>query len=149
MGTRQLTANASSSLVDFVGVTKRFESKAGIITALSDVNFQMPEGQFVSVVGPSGCGKSTLLTALAGLSQPSEGEVRVNGERIHGPLTDSGIVFQNSELLPWRTAIQNVMLQAEIRGLDTKTYLKRAGELLTQVGLGGFEKSLPDQLSGG
>lgn len=139
----------SDSTVNFTDVVKEFSTKSGTVTALSDVNLEIPSGQFVTVVGPSGCGKSTLLTALAGLSTPTRGKIVVFGEEVSGPLTDAGIVFQNAELLPWRTARENVLLQAEMRKLDKSTYREKADDLLAQVGLSGFEDKFPHELSGG
>lgn len=135
--------------ITFRDVEKSFKTKRNTVVALSKFNLEVPRGQFVAVVGPSGCGKSTLLTALAGLTRPTHGAIRVNGAEVDGPIVDSGIVFQNAELLPWRTALQNIMLQAEIRKLDKGTIHSKALDLLGQVGLGDFADKLPDELSGG
>ena len=99
--------------------------------------------------GPSGCGKSTLLMIAAGLVSPSSGAVIVEGERVDRPRTDIGIVFQSPVLLEWRTALQNVMLQAEARNLDRAAAEATARALLAQVGLAGFENKYPHELSGG
>jgi NitT/TauT family transport system ATP-binding protein len=117
--------------------------------ALSDVSFQVRRGEFISVVGPSGCGKTTLLKILAGLSPKSEGVVRIAGREVTKPLPEVGMVFQAPTLLPWRTIFENVMVPAEIQRLDPVRHRKRAQELLEMVGLTGFERKYPHELSGG
>ena len=136
---------ASAPFVEFHRFTKSFDA----VTAVSEMSFSLERGEFLAIVGPSGCGKSTLLMALAGLTQPTSGQVRVQGAPVLKPYTDLGIVFQNAELLPWRTALQNVLLQTEIRRSPRKPAEERARELLGQVGLDGFEDNYPDELSGG
>ncbi|MGH3392703.1 MAG: ABC transporter ATP-binding protein [Actinomadura sp.] len=138
-----------ASFVEFDRFSKAFDTGSGVVTAVDDMSFGLDRGEFLAIVGPSGCGKSTLLLALAGLTQPTGGQVRVADRPVLEPYTDLGIVFQNAELLPWRTALQNVMLQAEIRRSPKDAAEARARELLTQVGLGGFEDRYPDELSGG
>jgi len=101
------------------------------------------------VVGPSGCGKSTLLKMISGLLAPSSGEILVDGERVTKPHGNVGIVFQNSLLLPWRNVLNNVLLPIDMKQLSREKYLPRAMALLKMVGLEGFEKKLPWQLSGG
>ena len=138
---------------DFIairGLSKIFgEGSTGEVVALKNVNGTIRAGDFVSVVGPSGCGKSTLLRILAGLIDASSGNVSMGGQAIHGTRRDIGVVFQNSILLPWRTIIDNVMLPAEVLGLERKAARHRAYDLLAMVGLAGFEDKLPSQLSGG
>ncbi|KAB2367673.1 ABC transporter ATP-binding protein [Actinomadura montaniterrae] len=136
---------ATAPFIEFDRFTKSFDA----VTAVSEMSFELERGEFLAIVGPSGCGKSTLLMALAGLTQPSTGQVRVQGEPVLKPYTDLGFVFQGAELLPWRTALQNVLLQSEIRRAPRQEAERRARELLGQVGLGGFEDSYPDELSGG
>jgi NitT/TauT family transport system ATP-binding protein len=130
-------------------LTKVYVTDEGTIRALDRVSLTQRRGEFVSIVGPSGCGKSTLLMIAAGLTSSSDGEVRVDEKSIVAPRTDVGIVFQNHVLLEWRTALENVMLQAEARKLDRKALEARARELLAAVGLGGFEDKYPRSLSGG
>lgn len=138
------------SFIDIRSVAKVYQSDTGEdIPALSSVSLKIKQGEFVSLLGPSGCGKTTLMMIMAGLSAASKGEVRIEGKRITDPYTDIGIVFQNAELLEWRTALQNIMLQMEIRKLDIDTYIPIAKQLLSQVGLAGFEDRYPDELSGG
>ncbi|MDL4771686.1 MULTISPECIES: ABC transporter ATP-binding protein [Thermomonosporaceae] len=142
-------AQATTPFVEFDRFTKSFDTGTGVVTAVNEMSFELERGEFLAIVGPSGCGKSTLLMALAGLTQPTSGQVRVAGEAVLKPYTDLGIVFQNAELLPWRTTLQNVLLQAEIRRTSKAEATARAGELLGQVGLDGFEGRYPDELSGG
>ena len=134
-----------SDYIHIAGLTKRF----GDVVALQDINCRIREGSFVSIVGPSGCGKSTLLRILAGLLDYSEGQVLLDGQPIQGTRRDIGVVFQSSILLPWRTILDNVMLPAEVLGLDLKAARERALKLLHLVRLDGFEDKLPRQLSGG
>ncbi|HYU21177.1 MAG TPA: ABC transporter ATP-binding protein [Chloroflexota bacterium] len=119
------------------------------VLALSDASFDVSAGEFVSIVGPSGCGKSTLLKLIGGLSTPSQGEVTIDGRQVDGPRRDVGFVFQDPTLLPWRNVIQNAMLGIEVLGLDRAIYRTRAQELIDLVGLHGFEKARPSELSGG
>jgi NitT/TauT family transport system ATP-binding protein len=121
----------------------------GGVVALQDIDCAIAEGSFVSIVGPSGCGKSTLLRILAGLLPASAGSVVMDGQRISGTRRDVGMVFQNSILLPWRSILDNVMLPAEILGLEKEEARERAMSLLQMVRLEGFEQKLPRQLSGG
>jgi NitT/TauT family transport system ATP-binding protein len=136
--------------IDIRAVNKRYDSAdGGSVQALSSVSFGIAEGEFISLLGPSGCGKTTLMMIVAGLAQPSQGEVRIGGKQVNGPFTDLGIVFQNAELLEWRTALQNILLQIEIRKLPIQDYLPAARALLASVGLKDFEARYPDELSGG
>src|SRR5574341_375778 len=119
------------------------------IHALADINVDVREGEFVTVVGPSGCGKTTLLKILGGLLRRTSGEVLLAGSPVDGPRRDIGIVFQNPILLPWRTVLANAMLPAEVLGLPRERYTERARDLLKMVGLQGFEDKYPMELSGG
>jgi NitT/TauT family transport system ATP-binding protein len=130
-------------------VSKSFGTSSGSVLALDRVDCAIEEGSFVSVVGPSGCGKTTLLRLVAGLMQATHGTVTMGGQVITGTRRDVGVVFQSSILLPWRTVIENVLLPAEILGLDMRAARDRAQELLRLVKLEGFEDKLPRQLSGG
>ena len=116
-------------------------------TALRDVDLRVGAGEFVAVVGPTGCGKSTLLNVGAGLLVPSTGEVRVFGAALRGTNRRAGYMFQAESLMPWRTALQNVMAGLEFRGAtDARA---QAEDWLRRVGLGGFGDRYPHQLSGG
>jgi NitT/TauT family transport system ATP-binding protein len=118
-------------------------------TAVQDVTLTVGDGEFVSVVGPTGCGKSTLLNVAAGLMAPSSGAVSVFGQ----PLVDinrrAGYMFQTESLMPWRTALSNVMAGLEFRGMAPEAARDRAEDWLRRVGLGGFGDRYPHQLSGG
>lgn len=128
-----------------VYVTKRLER----VRALQDINLEVDEGEFVSIVGPSGCGKSTLLKLIAGLIPKSGGSILLNGSPVEGSRRDIGVVFQSPVLLPWRTVLENTLLPAVVQKLDRATYTERARDLLKMVGLEGFEDKYPFELSGG
>jgi NitT/TauT family transport system ATP-binding protein len=128
---------------------KRFGRAASPIIALSDIDFSVNEGELVVVVGPSGCGKSTLLRILAGLMPPSQGEAMLHGSRITGPRRDIGVVFQAPALFPWRSVLGNVLLPVDVQRLGRGRMRARAMELLSLVGLEGFEHRYPWELSGG
>ncbi|WP_407495765.1 ABC transporter ATP-binding protein [Pseudooceanicola sp. MF1-13] len=130
-------------------VSKHFPGKSGGVQALDTINLSVAKGEFVSLLGPSGCGKSTLLSIVAGLEAPTTGAVTVEGAALTGPNTRSGVVFQSDLLLEWRSALDNVLLQIEMRGESTTPHIDHARELLDRVGLGKFHDSLPSQLSGG
>jgi NitT/TauT family transport system ATP-binding protein len=132
------------------GVSKVYVTLSGDpVRAIDDVSFSVREGEFVSLIGPSGCGKSTILSMVAGLVPPSTGQIRIDGRSVDGPQTSIGIVFQADALLEWRSALGNVMLQAEARKLPRGAARARAKELLTSVGLGNFLEVWPRELSGG
>lgn len=119
-----------------------------ILTALWDVSLSIEQGEFIVVVGPSGCGKTTLINAIAGLVKPSSGSILVHGKPVNGPGPDRAMVFQEYALLPWRTVIGNVEFGVEMqKGRDKKD--ARLQDTIDMVGLKGFEKSYPHQLSGG
>ena len=134
-------------LVEDVSMT--FSTGDGDVHALDRVSFAAREGEFLSILGPSGCGKSTLLRIIGGLLRPTDGQVAVNGSRVVGPTPDVGIVFQSPVLMNWRTVLENVMLQAEVRGLNLKEYRRGPWGCWRWWGLGGFEEKYPYQLSGG
>jgi NitT/TauT family transport system ATP-binding protein len=117
--------------------------------ALDDISFEVYPGELICFVGPSGCGKSTLLRVLAGLLRPTAGHVALRGRPCAEPCDDIGIVFQRSNLMPWRTTLKNITLPLEIEGEDAESARQRASELIRLVGLSGFEQSYPHQLSGG
>jgi NitT/TauT family transport system ATP-binding protein len=117
--------------------------------ALRDVSFTVDADEFVCVVGPSGSGKTTLLRLLAGLLMPTAGEVFFEGEPLRGPRRRIGFVFQQANLMPWRTALDNVRLPLELRGSPDEEQRQQARRLLDLVGLGAFEDTYPHNLSGG
>ena len=135
--------------LEFRNLTKVYATADGPVRALDQVSLAQRQGEFLSILGPSGCGKSTLLMLAAGLLPASNGVVTVRGKRVDAPRTDIGIVFQSPVLLEWRTALGNILLQAEARHLERKSAERRARELLAAVGLTGFEAKYPDELSGG
>jgi NitT/TauT family transport system ATP-binding protein len=118
-------------------------------TAVENVSLKVADGEFVSVVGPTGCGKSTLLNMAAGLLQPSQGAVRIYGEPLTGVNTRAGYMFQAESLMPWRTALQNVMAGLEFRCVDKSDAQEQAQDWLRRVGLAGFGDRYPHQMSGG
>ena len=121
----------------------------GDIVALENVSFEVTHGDFVSVVGPSGCGKSTLLRLTAGLIDRSSGSLTVRGEEVKAPRPDIAMMFQRPILLPWKTAIDNVMLPRRLEGRTGREDLKAARDLLHLLALDGFEHTYPRHLSGG
>ncbi|MCB0080223.1 MAG: ATP-binding cassette domain-containing protein, partial [Caldilineaceae bacterium] len=135
--------------IELQNVSKTYQSKDGLVAAVNDVSFAIGEAEFIAIVGPSGCGKTTILKMIAGLVPYSSGTITINGQRIHGPHTDLGIVFQDAVLLDWRDVLENVLLQIDIRRLARATYEPLARELLTRTGLAGFERKYPFELSGG
>src|SRR5271156_4932722 len=135
--------------IQLSGVSKTYRSRDGEVPSLRPLDFHINEGEFFVVVGPSGCGKSTLLKMISGLLPPSTGEILVEGEKVTSPHGNVGIVFQNALLLPWRNILSNVMLPIDMKRLPRDEYLPRAKALLKMVGLEGFERKLPWQLSGG
>lgn len=130
-------------------VSKTFKTRKGDVHALDDIDLNIQRGEFVSVLGPSGCGKSTLMMLLAGLTPYSKGRIEVSDKLIQGPNSEGGIVFQQDVLLEWRTALQNIMMQAEIRKMPIEPAKARARELLKMVSLEDFENAFPKELSGG
>jgi NitT/TauT family transport system ATP-binding protein len=139
----------SAPCVVLRNVSKRFKARKGEVHAVDNVSLTIAAGEFVSIVGPSGCGKSTLLNMTAGLLSSTEGSIEVLGRPVKGPMHDLGIVFQHHLLLPWRTILNNVLLQIEVRRLQRASYVARAEALLRRVGLGEFTDRFPDELSGG
>ena len=143
---------ATEPALALAGVSCTFISKDAPgqrYTAVRDVTLTVGDGEFVSVVGPTGCGKSTLLNVGAGLLAPSSGTVQVFGQPLQGINTRAGYMFQTESLMPWRTALRNVMAGLEFRGLPEAEARRQAEDWLKRVGLGGFGDRYPHQLSGG
>ncbi len=128
---------------------QHLEKSFGDLIALNDINLTVDRGEFISVVGPSGCGKTTFLRIVAGLEAASSGEVLLDGRAVHGAGGDRGFVFQNDNLLPWRTVYANAIIGREVAGRIGPADRARTMELLKLVGLEGFEQYHPRQLSGG
>lgn len=131
-------------------VSKVFATREGQdVLAVDDASLSIRDGEFISIVGPSGCGKTTLLRMLAGLLTPTSGTLRIGSQAVTGTRTDIGIVFQQSLLLPWLTILSNVLMPVEVQGRGRAPYVQRARELISMVGLEGYESRLPHELSGG
>ena len=145
------TAQRAVPKISFSGVQKRYPGKGGNegTLALDSFNFDFAPAEIVSIVGPTGCGKSTALNVLAGFEQPSAGTVCVDGKDVTGPGSDRGVVFQSAALFPWLTVLANVVLGVKCRGESPQEYEPRALALIEEVGLKGFERHYPYQLSGG
>src|SRR5579862_3650750 len=139
----------AAAYLDIQGLSKVYATRDGPVRALDQVSLSERRGEFLSIVGPSGCGKSTLLMIAAGLVPASSGAITIEDRAVDRPRTDIGIVFQSPVLLEWRSALGNVMLQAEARKLEPAAAERRARALLDSVGLGGFENKYPHELSGG
>jgi NitT/TauT family transport system ATP-binding protein len=135
-------------LLSIQKLKKTFVTRDGTLEALGSVTFDVYPEEFVSIVGPSGCGKTTLLKIIAGLMAQSEGEIVVDRAKFD-PAREVGFVFQKALLLNWRRVLDNVLLPIEILRMERKKYLPKAMELLSLVGLEGFERSYPNELSGG
>lgn len=143
-------------LVVLNDVSMAYGKGAGAVPAIEDVSLDIQRGEFIAVVGPSGCGKSSLMKLISGLHPVSKGVLKVNGETVTRPLKSVGMAFQNSNLLPWRTCVDNVLLPLEIVpphrqriGGNRAEYKQKAVDLLNSVGLTGFTDKFPWQLSGG
>ncbi|MFN3147290.1 MAG: ABC transporter ATP-binding protein [Paracoccaceae bacterium] len=131
------------------GLTKVYKDKGAAFHALGPIDLDIASGEFVSLIGPSGCGKSTAMLLVTGLEPITEGTVHIDGKPLTEPISDVGIVFQDHLLLDFRTAMRNVMLQQQVRGLDRATLQAAADDLFEQLGLRGAEDKYPWQLSGG
>jgi NitT/TauT family transport system ATP-binding protein len=138
------------ALVSIQSVSQRFVVDGTSVLALDGIDLAVPDGQFVSVVGPSGCGKSTLLSLVAGLRQPSSGTVLCDGEAITAPMPRKvGMIFQEANLLPWLSALDNVAFPLKLRRVPKRERHEAAARMLELTRLAGFEDRLPHQLSGG
>lgn len=137
--------------IEFRRVTKRFEAKgtSASTVAVADLDFRIRQGEVVSIIGPSGCGKSTLLNMGSGLYLPSEGEVRVGGERVEGPVRQVAFMLQKDLLMPWRSIRRNIELGLEIEGCPASERRDLAEQMLQKCHLAGFGDHYPFQLSGG
>jgi NitT/TauT family transport system ATP-binding protein len=138
-----------SPKVELRDVGLRYLTETGETEALRKVSLTVRTGEFISIVGQSGCGKSTLLSLIAGILQPTLGEVLVDGERVKGPTRKIAYMLQSDFLFEWRTIVENVMIGPEIQRLDRAKSRRRAEELLRRYGLGDFMHHYPQQLSGG
>jgi NitT/TauT family transport system ATP-binding protein len=142
---RQASSASGAATIAFHNVSHRF----GDVSVLEGINLRVGGGSFVALVGPSGCGKTTLLNLAAGLAQPDAGTVHYNGNPLVKPNTSAGYLTQDDALLPWRDVLTNVALPLEIKGIDKASRFARARDIISKVGLSGFEQHRPAQLSGG
>ncbi len=145
-----------SALVKLDRVSMAYGRGATAVRAIEEVSLEIAHGEFIAVVGPSGCGKSSLMKLISGLHPPLAGALTVEGRPVRGPVKSVGMAFQNSNLLPWRSALDNVLLPLEIVRpyrddfrSNRKQYAQKAAELLGSVGLAGFAEKFPWELSGG
>ncbi len=139
-----------NSFIEARNIGLVFKSKdRAPVTALSNINVEVGRGEFDSIVGPSGCGKITLFNMLLGLIKPGAGEMRINGAPITGPGQERAMVFQEFGLLPWRTVQANVELGLELKGIPAAQRAAWGRDLINLVGLNGFERHYPHELSGG
>ena len=145
----RIADTADAAILAVEGVTKRFGTAADGVTAVDGVSFDIRPGEFVSVIGPSGCGKSTLFNIIAGLQTATEGRVVVEGAPVRGPHPAVGTVFQEESCFPWRTVIDNVAFPLELAGIARAKRHEQAKHFIDLVGLGGFERRMPSELSGG
>lgn len=140
----------STPCIEFRAATKRFPSShGGIHTAVKNLHFTVAPAEFVAVVGPTGCGKSTTLSLVSGLEKTSAGRTLVRGKDVRGVPDGIGYMFQQDAVLPWRTVLDNVALGPRLQGATKRDARRRAAEWVGKVGLAGFEKYYPHQLSGG
>jgi len=138
-----------STLLDVRNITKRFGTGDEAIVAVDDVSFSVAPGEFVSIIGPSGCGKSTLFNIIGGLTGDYDGSVTVEGSAVSGTHPAIGMVFQEESTFPWRTVEDNVAFPLEIAGAPKAQRMERAAHFIALVGLQGFERRYPSELSGG
>ena len=139
----------SAPYVEVDRVRKVYNPGAHAVEAISSISFAAAAGEFISILGPSGCGKSTLLMMVAGLERPSAGRIHVEGAPVAGPRTEFGVIFQDPTLLPWKSALDNVLFPIHILRRPKSQYRGRAEDLLRMVGLEDFGAKRPHQLSGG
>lgn len=142
-------APGANRYIDVSRVSKTFEREGTAVDAVAEVDLRVGEREFVSIVGPSGCGKSTLLMMMAGLEEPSAGGIFIDKKLVTAPRSDIGLIFQDATLLPWKSALENVLFPIKILRLSREEYTPRAIALLESVGLGEFLEKRPFELSGG
>jgi NitT/TauT family transport system ATP-binding protein len=140
---------ATAARVQVSDIAKHYEGNEGPIRALEGVSFDVSDGEFVCLVGPSGCGKTTMFRIIAGLESATAGDVFLNDERVDGPTSDMGVVFQEYHLFPWRTVRGNVAFGLEKSDVAAEERRARVERLVELVGLEGFGDSYPKELSGG
>jgi len=136
-------------ILDVRNLSVTFPDDNGGLRTLENISFQVEEQQFICILGPSGCGKTTLLRTLGGFLSPTSGEVLYHNKQLDGPSREIGFVFQNANLMPWRSVLANITLPLEMQGYTHPECKNKAQELISLVGLAGFEDYLPRELSGG
>ena len=139
-------------MIQIRGLSKEFLGRDGEgtgVLAIDLLNFEVRDNEFLTIIGPSGCGKTTLLRIIAGLIPFDDGEVRIDDKPVTGPGSDRAVVFQNFALMPWANVLTNIAFGLEIRGTPKAEYEDTARRLVRLVGLEGFERRLPKELSGG
>jgi NitT/TauT family transport system ATP-binding protein len=146
---RPSAVTAAPPLLVIDDLVKRFITPEGPVLAVDHVSFNVASGEFLSLIGPSGCGKSTVFNIVGGLLGAYEGTVAIAGERISGPHPAIGMVFQEESTFPWRTVLDNVAFPLEIKGVAKAERIERARHFISLVGLAGFERRYPAELSGG
>ncbi|MCZ1266734.1 ABC transporter ATP-binding protein [Paenibacillus tundrae] len=139
----------SETVIKLEGISQVYVSEREASLVIENLNLQVEQGEFVSLVGPSGCGKTTLLSIIAGLLTPTAGEVKFKGKRIEGPSAQIGYMLQQDYLFPWRTILDNVLIGLELTGGLNDESRERTRELLAGMGLAGTESQYPSELSGG
>ncbi len=144
-----MAAAPDDAILKADGISVRFDTPEGAVIAVDDVSFTVRPGEFLSVIGPSGCGKSTLFNVIGGLLTHHAGVVSVAGETIAGPHRAIGMVFQEESTFPWRNVTDNVAFPLELTGMPKAKRIERARHFIKMVGLDGFEKRFPGELSGG
>jgi NitT/TauT family transport system ATP-binding protein len=142
-------AATAGAILAVDNITKHFETPEGVVTAVDGVSLSVAPGEFVGIIGPSGCGKSTLFNIIGGLLDGYDGTVKVAGDLVRGPHPAIGMIFQEESTFPWRTVIDNVAFPLEIAGIAKRERYERAKHFVSLVGLDGFERRYPAELSGG
>ena len=135
--------------IEIKNINKSFDGRGKNLSVLEDINLTIDDGEFVCLLGPSGCGKTTLLRLIAGLDNPTSGEVVANGEVVEKPSGDRAVIFQQYSLFPWLTVLQNVTFGLEMSGGSKEENIQAAERYLQSVGLLEFKDSYPHELSGG
>ncbi len=138
-----------NSVLNIENFSYTYKTQKESTRALDKINLSVRKGELVSIVGPSGCGKSTLLNCILGLLKSNEGKITLNGKLVSGPNKDCAMVFQSHSLFPWRTVLDNITYGLELAGINKKKRDEMGNDLIKLVGLAGFEKFYPHQLSGG
>jgi NitT/TauT family transport system ATP-binding protein len=149
VGEQTASAGPAGLPIFVEGVSHEYVTDGRRVPALASIDLNTAPGEFVVLLGPSGCGKSTLLLIVGGLLQPTSGGVRIGETHVRAPYTDLGVVFQDPTLLEWRTALRNILIQAEVRAMDKRIATARARELMEATKIHGFEDAYPSSLSGG